>query len=87
LENAAVNPKAETYFRRPPDKSQGYDTMWVISINDQCIGNLCGIFTNYGVQFADNFNHWDYGTEEDKFQSIEDIGGCSHSCPSQSPPA
>ncbi|KAL7489384.1 hypothetical protein ACHAW6_014979 [Cyclotella cf. meneghiniana] len=73
LENAAVNPKAEAFFKRPPDERQGYDTMWVSAIDQPCIQNLHGIFMNYGVQFADNFADWELGTEEDGFRSIEDI--------------
>ena len=73
LENAAVNPKAEAYFRREPDELQGYDTTWVSAINQQCIRNLQGVFMNYGVQFADNFDDWDTGREGDEFRSIEDI--------------
>eukprot|EP00804_Cyclotella_cryptica_P029218 CCRYP_011657-RB/>CCRYP_011657-RB protein AED:0.05 eAED:0.05 QI:284/1/1/1/1/1/2/1084/658 len=73
LENAAVNPKAEAFFKRAPDERQGYDTMWVSAIDQPCIQNLHGIFMNYGVQFADNFADWELGTEEDGFRSIEDI--------------
>ena len=74
LENAAVNPKAEAYFQRKPDERQGMDTMWVSAIDTPCVKNLFGIFANYGVQFADNFDDWDEGTEEeDLFLSIEDI--------------
>lgn len=73
LENAAVNPKAEAYFKRPTDELQGYDTMWVSAINQQCIRNLYGIFRDYGVQFADNFDDWDNGNDGDEFRSIEDI--------------
>jgi len=73
LENAAVNPKAEAFFKRPPDELQGFDTMWVAAIDDPCIQNLYGIFSNYGIQFADNFGDWEDGTEEDSQRSIEDI--------------
>lgn len=75
LENAAVNPRAKAYFQRPPDERQGYDTMWVSAIDTPCVKNLYGIFSNYGVQFADNFDDWDEGTGEDGdgFRSIEDI--------------
>lgn len=73
LENAAVNPKSEAFFKRPPDELQGYDTMWVAAIDDPCIQNLYGIFGNYGIQFADNFGDWEDGTEEDSQRSIEDI--------------
>mmetsp|Transcript_6663 Transcript_6663/g.15109 ORF Transcript_6663/g.15109 Transcript_6663/m.15109 type:complete len:799 (+) Transcript_6663:59-2455(+) len=74
LENAAVNPKAEEYFQRPPDERQGYDTMWVSAIDTPCVKNLYGIFSNYGVQFAENFDDWDDGSsDEDGLRSIEDI--------------
>jgi len=73
LENAAVNPKADAYWKRPTDELQGYDTMWVSAINKQCIRNLYGVFMNYGVQFADNFDDWEDGNEGDAFRSIEDI--------------
>jgi hypothetical protein len=75
LENAAVNPRAEAYFKRTPDERQGYDTMWVSAIDTPCVRNLYGIFSNYGVQFADNFDDWDEGSGEegDGFRSIEDI--------------
>jgi xanthine phosphoribosyltransferase len=78
LENAAVNPRAEAYFKRPPDERQGYDTMWVSAVDTPCVKNLYGIFSNYGVQFADNFDDWDEGSGEehgsgDGFRSIEDI--------------
>jgi xanthine phosphoribosyltransferase len=73
LENAAVNPKAEAFFKRPPDELQGFDTMWVAAIDEPCIQNLYGIFSNYGIQFADNFGDWEDGTEEDSHRSIEDI--------------
>ena len=33
LENAANNPAAEAFFKRPPDERQGYDTMWVSAID------------------------------------------------------
>ena len=73
LENAAVNPKAEAFFKRPPDELQGFDTMWVAAIDDPCTQNLYGIFGNYGIQFADNFGDWEDGSEEDSLRSIEDI--------------
>jgi hypothetical protein len=73
LENAAVNPKAEAFFKRPPDALQGYDQMWVSAIEQPCIGNLHGIFMNYGIQFADNFADWELGCEKDGMRSIEDI--------------
>lgn len=73
LENAAVNPKAEAYFGRPPDERQGFDAMWVSAIEEQCVKNLNGVFSNYGVQFADNFADWVEGNEGDAFRSIEDI--------------
>ena len=73
LENAAVNPKAEAFFKRPPDELQGFDTMWVAAIDEPCTQNLYGIFSNYGIQFADNFGDWEDGTEEDSQRSIEDI--------------
>jgi hypothetical protein len=75
LENAAVNPRADAYFKRPPDERQGYDTMWVSAIDTPCVRNLYGIFSNYGVQFADNFDDWDEGSGEegDGFRSIEDV--------------
>ena len=56
LENAAVNPKAEAYFNRPPDERQGYDTMWVSAIDTPCVKMIKGTLANYGVQFADNFD-------------------------------
>ena len=78
LENAAVNPRAEAYFKRPPDERQGYDVMWASAVDTPCVKNLYGIFSNYGVQFADNFDDWDEGSGEehgsgDGFRSIEDI--------------
>lgn len=73
LENAAVNPKAEAFFKRAPDERQGYDTMWVSAIEQPCIQNLYGVFSNFGVQFVDNFDDWEYGTEEDETRSIEEI--------------
>lgn len=73
LENAAVNPKAEAFFNRPPDELQGFDTMWVSAIDEPCTQNLYGVFSNYGIQFADNFGDWEDGTEEDGLRSIEDI--------------
>ena len=73
LENAAVNPKAEVFFRRKPAELQGYDTMWVSAIDQPCIQNLHGIFMDYGIQFADNFADWELGSEEDGLRSIEDI--------------
>jgi len=73
LENAAVNPKAQAYFHRPTDERQGFDTMWASAIDSPCTKNLYGIFSNYGIQFADNFDDWDEGDEEDGFRSIEDI--------------
>lgn len=72
LDNAAVNPKAEAYFRREPDQLQGFDTMWVSSIDTPCTENLFGIFSNYGVQFADNFDDWQE-EDDDQFRPIEDI--------------
>ena len=72
LDNAAVNPKAEAYFRREPDQLQGFDTMWASSIDTPCTENLFGIFSNYGVQFADNFDDWQED-DDDQFRSIEDI--------------
>jgi hypothetical protein len=73
LENAAVNPKAKAFFQRKPDELQGYDTMWVSAIEQPCLQNLHGIFMDYGIQFADNFADWEFGTEADGFRSIEDI--------------
>lgn len=73
LDNAAANPKADAFFSRPPDERQGFDTMWVAAIDEPCIRNLGGIFSNYGIQFCDNFGDWEDGTEEDSFRSIEDI--------------
>jgi hypothetical protein len=73
LENAAVNPKAKAFFKRPPDELQGYDTMWVSAIDEPCLENLHGIFMDYGIQFADNFGDWELGSEEDGLRSIEDI--------------
>jgi hypothetical protein len=75
LENAAVNPRAAAYFRRPPDERQGYDAMWASAIDTPCVKNLYGIFCNYGVQFADNFDDWDEGSgsDGDGFRSIEDV--------------
>mmetsp|Transcript_29951 Transcript_29951/g.59902 ORF Transcript_29951/g.59902 Transcript_29951/m.59902 type:complete len:773 (-) Transcript_29951:79-2397(-) len=73
LENAAVNPRAEAFFKRPPDERQGFDQMWVSAIDSPCMGNLVGTFSNYGIQFADNFDDWEDGTEEDGKRSIEDI--------------
>jgi hypothetical protein len=79
LENAAVNPRAAAYFARPPDERQGYDVMWASAIDTPCVKNLYGIFCNYGVQFADNFDDWDEGSGSsdgdggDGFRSIEDV--------------
>ena len=75
LENAAVNPKAEAYFQRKPDERQGYDVMWVSAVDTPCVKNLYGVFSDWGVQFADNFDDWDEGSVEggDAYRSIEDI--------------
>lgn len=75
LENAAVNPKAEAYFQRKPDERQGYDVMWVSAVDTPCVKNLYGVFSDWGVQFADNFADWDEGSVEggDAYRSIEDI--------------
>jgi len=78
LENAAVNPKAEAFFSRPPDELQGFDTMWAAAIDTPCMKIAKGIFSNYGIQFADNFDDWDEGSGSDDktsdgYRSIEDI--------------
>lgn len=75
LENAAINPKAEAYFQRKPDERQGYDVMWVSAVDTPCVKNLYGVFSDWGVQFADNFDDWDEGSVEggDAYRSIEDI--------------
>ena len=78
LENAAVNPKAETFFQRKPDALQGYDTMWASALDTPCIKIVTGTYSNYGIQFADNFDDWDEGSgtddaNSDAYRSIEDI--------------
>jgi xanthine phosphoribosyltransferase len=73
LERARNNPKAQAFFQRPPDATEGYDRMWVAAIDNACLKNLVGVFRNYGVQFADNFGDWQDGSLQDAMVSIEDV--------------
>jgi len=73
LENARLNPKAKTFFSRPPNAIEGYERMWVSAIDNCCMPNLVGSFRNYGIEFADNFGDWVDGCEQDRFCTIEDI--------------
>ena len=73
LENARNNPKAKTFFARPPDEVEGLDRMWVSAIDNVCFKNLNGVFRDYGIEFADNFGDWQDGCVEDGLFSIEDV--------------
>jgi hypothetical protein len=73
LENARLNPKAKTFFSRPPNAVEGYERMWVSAIDNCCMPNLVGSFRNYGIEFADNFGDWVDGCEQDRFCTIEDV--------------
>ena len=74
LERAQSSPNAKAYFQREPDAVEGYDRMWVSAIDNVCFKNLVGLFSNYGIQFADNFGDWQDGSMEDSTSfSIEDI--------------
>ncbi|KAL7566168.1 hypothetical protein ACA910_011243 [Epithemia clementina (nom. ined.)] len=73
LERARHSPNAKAYFQREPDVLEGYDRMWVSAIDNVCFKNLVGLFSNYGVQFADNFGDWQDGSMEDSMATIEDI--------------
>ena len=73
LENARRNPKAKAFFERTPNALEGYDVMWASAIDNPCLANLNGCFTNYGVEFADNFGDWEDGCEEDAHRTIEEL--------------
>ena len=73
LEDAIDNQKAKAFFSRDPDEVEGFDRLWASAIDNACLNNLNGSFRNYGVEFACNFGDWDYGCDDDTFQSIEDL--------------
>jgi xanthine phosphoribosyltransferase len=73
LERARNNDKAQAFFQRTPDATEGFDRMWVAAIDNACLKNLVGVFRNYGVQFADNFGDWQDGSLQDAMVSIEDV--------------
>lgn len=73
LENAKRNPKAKAFFARAPNALEGYDVIWASAIDSRCLANLNGCFTNYGVEFADNFGDWEDGCEEDAHRTIEEL--------------
>jgi len=74
LERAQSSPNARAFFQREPDTLEGYDRLWVSAIDNVCFKNLVGIFSNYGVQFADNFGDWQDGSMYDSLDAtIEDI--------------
>jgi len=73
LENARNSPKAKDYFAREPNEREGFDRMWVSAIDSPCLNNLVGVFRDYGVQFADNFDDWEDQSSEDGQWSIEDV--------------
>lgn len=73
LERARDNPKAKKYFAREPNTLEGFDRMWVSAIDSPCINNLVGVFRDYGIQFADNFDDWVDQSSEDGQWSIEDV--------------
>eukprot|EP00527_Entomoneis_sp_CCMP2396_P009474 CAMPEP_0198139252 /NCGR_PEP_ID=MMETSP1443-20131203/2596_1 /TAXON_ID=186043 /ORGANISM="Entomoneis sp., Strain CCMP2396" /LENGTH=729 /DNA_ID=CAMNT_0043801335 /DNA_START=252 /DNA_END=2441 /DNA_ORIENTATION=+ len=74
LDRAQSSPNAKAYFQREPDAMEGYDRMWVSAIDNACFKNLVGLFSNYGVEFADNFGDWKDGSMEDSTTAtIEDI--------------
>ena len=73
LARAKASPKAEAFFTRPPDESQGFDRLWVTAIDNVCFKSMVGMFRNYGVEFADNFGDFIDGRPEDGLYSIEDM--------------
>lgn len=73
LERARDNPNAKKYFAREPNTLEGFDRMWVSAIDSPCINNLVGVFRDYGIQFADNFDDWVDLSSEDGQWSIEDV--------------
>jgi hypothetical protein len=73
LERAKSSEKAKTFFSRPPNEREGYDNMWVASIDNACFKSLIGTFRNYGIEFADNFGDFLDGRAEDGLYSIEDM--------------
>jgi xanthine phosphoribosyltransferase len=73
LERARGNAKAQAFFSRGPDDTEGYDRLWVSAIDNVCFKNLVGTFRNYGVQFADNFGDWKDASVQDGLLTIEDV--------------
>ena len=59
LERARNNPLAKAYFmEKQPNPMDYCDRMWVAAIDPACLGNLAGVFRNYGIELADNFGDW-----------------------------
>ena len=73
LERARDNPKAKEFFSREPNTLEGFDRMWVSAIDSPCLNNLVGVFCDYGIQYADNFDDWEDLSYEDGQWSIEDV--------------
>lgn len=73
LERARNNPKAKDFFAREPDRTEGYEQVWVSAVDSACFRNLKGNFRNFGIEFADNFGDWKDGSLEDSLASIEDV--------------
>lgn len=74
LERARNNPLAKAYFmEKQPNPMDYCDRMWVAAIDPACLGNLAGVFRNYGIELADNFGDWKDGCLDDCLATIEDI--------------
>jgi len=74
FQSLKANQKAiEALKSRKPDYTEGMEELWIGAIDSPSAHNLKGSLRLYGVELADNFGDWEYGSLDDQFQTIEDL--------------
>ncbi|CAJ1959242.1 unnamed protein product [Cylindrotheca closterium] len=73
LERARRSDRAKAFFSRDPNRSQGFDRLWVTAFDNGVFRNIVGLMREYGVEFADNFGDFESTRPEDGLYTVEDV--------------
>jgi len=73
FDNVRKNPANLAALNRDPDYEEGMDRLWIGAIDQPSVHNLKGMFKPFGVEIAENFGDWEYGSKKDQQYSIEDL--------------
>jgi len=68
-----LSPQKLQYLKdTPPRTLEGFTQTFVSAVEAPALGNLKGVFTNFGVEFIANFDDFHHATPNDQKLSIED---------------